>query len=384
MTDSIDPFQLSQELEPSHQGDVKAVLTISDDMIASASRDSSVGIWTRNGDSGFELKSLLNGHHAYVNSLAYIPSTDDNVDDDLLASGGNSSVILLHSLKTLASESQHCLIGHSLNVCALAFSTEHQKLISGSWDQTARIWSRRSGEWKMDVVLAGHDQAVWGVSIVDSGPKTGCSLTADRMIFLWNEQGEILQRFKGSPEPVRSLAVLPGGEAFVSACNDNLIRIWNFEGAVLDSLRGHKDYVYQVTLGSQGMDFRANLHQRYCTRARRSGPWPLCRTETSLLADPMVEYASGLGIRIEEQTREQSIVQDAMPSLPEDNEPEKPSNQPKTLTIDIDMNDEDPPIPLLFKIGADPRAAAESFGREHSLSDNYINQIEAFIRAHLD
>ncbi|WWC64162.1 uncharacterized protein I303_106770 [Kwoniella dejecticola CBS 10117] len=356
MTDSIDPFQLSQELEPSHQGDVKAVLTISDDMIASASRDSSVGIWTRNGDSGFELKSLLNGHHAYVNSLAYIPSTDDNVDD-----------------------------GHSLNVCALAFSTEHQKLISGSWDQTARIWSRRSGEWKMDVVLAGHDQAVWGVSIVDSGPKTGCSLTADRMIFLWNEQGEILQRFKGSPEPVRSLAVLPGGEAFVSACNDNLIRIWNFEGAVLDSLRGHKDYVYQVTLGSQGMDFVS------CGEDHTATVWSVA----SLPNGDIVTGGSDGRVRIwsrhpnrraDQGTIDAYMqrVQDAMPSLPEDNEPEKPSNQPKTLTIDIDMNDEDPPIPLLFKIGADPRAAAESFGREHSLSDNYINQIEAFIRAHLD
>lgn len=31
----------------------------------------------------------------------------------------------------------------------------------------------------------------------------------------------------------------------------------------------------------------------------------------------------------------------------------------------------------------DPRAVAERFGSQHSLSDNYINQIEEFIRSAL-
>ena len=32
---------------------------------------------------------------------------------------------------------------------------------------------------------------------------------------------------------------------------------------------------------------------------------------------------------------------------------------------------------------ADIRETVESFGREHNMSDNYIHQIEAFIRAQL-
>lgn len=43
-------YQLRQELEPAHSGDVKAVLAIDYDTIASASRDGSVGVWRRTGD----------------------------------------------------------------------------------------------------------------------------------------------------------------------------------------------------------------------------------------------------------------------------------------------------------------------------------------------
>jgi len=38
-------FKLSQELNPTHQSDVKAVIPLPRNRIASASRDQSVGIW---------------------------------------------------------------------------------------------------------------------------------------------------------------------------------------------------------------------------------------------------------------------------------------------------------------------------------------------------
>ncbi len=38
-------FELSSELEPPHSSDVKAVLAIRDDLLVTASRDSSVAIW---------------------------------------------------------------------------------------------------------------------------------------------------------------------------------------------------------------------------------------------------------------------------------------------------------------------------------------------------
>ncbi|WWC91345.1 uncharacterized protein L201_006288 [Kwoniella dendrophila CBS 6074] len=408
MEDS-DEYNLSCELSPPHQGDVKAVLAISDDLVASASRDSSVGLWSRKSQTELELKTLLNGHHAYVNSLAYIPS------GDFLASGGNSTVILLHSIKTLSPESQHCLIGHTSNVCTLHYSTKHKKLISGSWDQTARVWSKSPNEeWTCEAVLEGHEQAVWGVAIIDEGPKLGCYITADRMIFLWNEKGEIIERFKGSPEPVRSIAILPGGETFATACNDNLVRIWNIQGSVIEILKGHKDYVYQVVLGQQevqlvscGEDHTARAWKGMLSDMRQklihvegkkeSVILHPCQTVWSVSCmsnGDIVTGGSDGRIRIwsldekrisDIQTREvyAKVIEDV---TSKHKEGQKDAASQATITIDIDIriSDDEPPLPLVIQAGADPREIAESFGRQHGLSENYINQIEAFIKAHID
>ena len=98
---------------------------------------------------------------------------------DLLASGGNSSLILLHSLDTLAPDPVDCLIGHALNVCTLAYSSAQKKLVSGSWDHTARVWSGYEGKWSCELVLEGHDEAVWSVAVVEGGVREGSFLTGE-------------------------------------------------------------------------------------------------------------------------------------------------------------------------------------------------------------
>jgi hypothetical protein len=64
-------------------------------------------------------------------------------------------------------------------------------LISGSWDRTARVWSRsrpssegdaaqeeEKGEWQCELVMEEHEEAVWGVLAIDNGPSEGCWLTS--------------------------------------------------------------------------------------------------------------------------------------------------------------------------------------------------------------
>ncbi|KAK8843426.1 hypothetical protein IAR55_007083 [Kwoniella newhampshirensis] len=256
---------------------------------------------------------------------------------------------------------------HWLKLRSLLSTDKLKKLISGSWDRTARVWAHGSGEWKSELVLEGHDQAVWGVAVVEEGPKEGCYLTADRLINLWNHDGELLLRFKGSPEPVRSITMLPGGETLASACNDG----------VLETLRGHTDYAYMVALGlngqllSCGEDHTVRVWQDDEEFAVMLHP---CQTVWSVSSLPNGDVVTGgsdgrvrVWSRAEDRFAEESVrityarqVEEAMP------------------------NEDAPPIPLVYHLNFDPRTAAEEFGREHSLSDNYINQIEAFIKAHLE
>lgn len=141
-------------------------------------------------NQSYELEAILDGHGAYVNALAYIPADEAGIGEcvqskrllmpDYLASSGNSTLILLHSLSSTSPDAVHALVGHALNVCTLAYSSSYRRLISGSWDLTARVWSCDRGDnkgWGSELVLEGHEAAVWGVAVVDAGPRRGCYLT---------------------------------------------------------------------------------------------------------------------------------------------------------------------------------------------------------------
>jgi WD40 repeat protein len=204
MTDTLATanYKLSYELAPPHSSDVKAVLAVGDHRLATASRDSSVGIWKHDTQVGIRFNMAhpvptgdASRRSSCLCQLACIYTSRQQLQrrsvqstktrhsanhrPDLIASGGNSSMILLHSLTTLESDSIECLVGHSLNVCTLAYSSRHRKLISASWDGTARVWSRDGSKWETTLVLDGHDAAVWGVAIVDEGAKEGCYLTGE-------------------------------------------------------------------------------------------------------------------------------------------------------------------------------------------------------------
>lgn len=123
--------------------------------------------------------------------------------DGLIASAGNSTIILLHLFDndptaTPSSEPVDGLIGHHANICALSYSRRHKQLISASWDCAARVWSRsvkgkegegkvksKAGDWECRLVLSGHEAAVWGVTILEGGPHDGFFLSGQSPSVIW-------------------------------------------------------------------------------------------------------------------------------------------------------------------------------------------------------
>jgi WD40 repeat protein len=126
----------------------------------------------------------------------------------VIASGGNSSLILLHELHPSypTTEPVTALVGHHANVCTLAYSSRRGRLISSSWDCAARIWRRREsseahtcpeakttvGDWECEKVLSGHSAAVWGVAIFEEGPREGCFITGELLLGFDTWYGETI------------------------------------------------------------------------------------------------------------------------------------------------------------------------------------------------
>ncbi|MEH2393159.1 MAG: WD40 repeat domain-containing protein [Nostoc sp.] len=118
----------------------------------------------------------------------------------------------------------HTLMGHSHIVRSLAISTDGKILVSGSWDQTIKIWHLETVE--LLHTLKGHRDRVYAIALSPDG-QIIASGSADKTIKLWHLQtGELLGTFTGHGNIVTALAFTASGEMLVSGSLDKTIKIW--------------------------------------------------------------------------------------------------------------------------------------------------------------
>ncbi|KAJ7334356.1 hypothetical protein OS493_014667 [Desmophyllum pertusum] len=230
-------YKLSSVLR-GHELDVRAVCpaVFPEGGIITASRDRTARLWTPNeGSVGFEEGHVLSGHNNFISAVCTIPSTD-KYQHGLVVTGGHDNVILVWTLDSL--EPVHRLEGHTGAVCSL-IAGKFGTLLSGSWDNTARVWIGS----KCMMTLQGHDAAVWAVQLM---PDHGLMLTgsADKTIKMW-KAGTCQMTFAGHSDCVRGLAVLSALE-FLSCSNDSTIRRWMSTGECLQVYTGHTSFIYSI------------------------------------------------------------------------------------------------------------------------------------------
>ncbi|MBD2506090.1 WD40 repeat domain-containing protein [Nostoc muscorum FACHB-395] len=118
----------------------------------------------------------------------------------------------------------HTLMGHSHIVRSLAISADAKLLVSGSWDQTIKIWQLETGE--LLHTLKGHRDKVYAIALSPDG-QIIASGSADKTIKLWHLQtGELLGTFTGHGNIVTALAFTASGDMLVSGSLDKTIKIW--------------------------------------------------------------------------------------------------------------------------------------------------------------
>jgi WD40 repeat protein len=110
-------------------------------------------------------------------------------DSKALAAAGYDAVIRIYNLNaknpTDVKEQRVC-DGHLSSVYALAFSSDGQTLVSGSFDKTVRLWEAFSG--KQIAVFKGHIGEVTGVAFVNDG-RSVFSAGSDSVAYHWDVPG---------------------------------------------------------------------------------------------------------------------------------------------------------------------------------------------------
>ncbi|KAF7325398.1 Phospholipase A-2-activating protein [Mycena venus] len=238
------PYKLSATLT-GHTSDarpVRALSTPADDLILSASRDSTAIVWRRDPAAAkFTSDSVFHASTRYVNAVTYLPPTPD-APKGYAVTGDQDGVINVYSLEPVKDDPDYCLLGHTNNVCGLR-TTPAGNIISCSWDYTARVWKNFNPEYE----LKGHENSVWDVLAVNEDEFiTG---SADKTIKLW-KQHKVVHTFAGHNAVVRSLALIP--DIGFASCADNEIRVWSLGGDLVYTLTGHTSFIYRLAVLPSG------------------------------------------------------------------------------------------------------------------------------------
>ncbi|SLM36124.1 WD40/YVTN repeat-like-containing domain [Lasallia pustulata] len=132
------------------------------------------------------------------------------------------------------------LYGHSDTVWSVAFSHDGTQVVSGSADNTVKIWDAGSGACLK--TLEGHSGRVMSVAFSHDGTQ------------IWDAgSGACLKTLEGHSGRVRSVAFSHDGTQVVSGSEDNTVKIWDAgSGACLKTLEGHSGRVMSVAFSHDG------------------------------------------------------------------------------------------------------------------------------------
>jgi WD40 repeat protein len=168
------------------------------------------------------------GQRGAVNDLAF---TSDN--SRLIVGGGETGLVgeaIVYSISDR--KPLHTLRGHKDSIYSLAVSPNGKLLVTGSYDQTIKLWDLESGsELK---TLTGHNGAIFGLAFHKNG-KLLASASGDRTIKLWDiERGERLDTFGQPALDQYAVAFSPDGRFVAAGGVDNRIRIWKLSDSAAE------------------------------------------------------------------------------------------------------------------------------------------------------
>jgi WD40 repeat protein/serine/threonine protein kinase len=145
-----------------------------------------------------------------------------------------------------AADAQVAVItGHADRLRSVAFSPDGRRVLTGSFDNTARVWDAETGQ--PIVLLSGHTDRVISAAFSPDGQRivTG---SYDKTARIWDAAtGREVTRLSGHTDRVRSVAFSPDGRFIATASYDKTARTWNAAtGAAIGVLSGHTEVVTSV------------------------------------------------------------------------------------------------------------------------------------------
>jgi WD40 repeat protein len=163
----------------------------------------------------------LKGHSSRVNSVAFSP------DGTRILTGSDDDTAKLWDPST--GRELITLKGHSEGVASAAFSLDGTRILTGGFDGTAKLWDPSTG--REPITLKGHSEPVNSVAFSPDGTRI---LTGgfDGTAKLWDPStGRELITLKGDRtgrhEQLTSVAFSPDGTRIFTGCANGTAKLWD-------------------------------------------------------------------------------------------------------------------------------------------------------------
>jgi WD40 repeat protein/predicted Ser/Thr protein kinase len=142
------------------------------------------------------------------------------------------------------------LKGHQAPALCVSWSANFRYLLSGSADDTLRLWSMATGKTLM--VFKGHSGSVLCVDL-SRDSRFALSGSTDRTVRLWDVVGEQEEAcLEGHTDAVIAVAFHPDGRHALSAGRDGTLRTWELPEGLSSRPLGFLESVHCVALTPDG------------------------------------------------------------------------------------------------------------------------------------
>ncbi len=163
--------------------------------------------------------AVLKGHAGQVTAAAFSP------DGRRIVTGSLDNTARVWDAESGAGIA--CLNGHAGKVVAAAFSPDGRQIVTGSLDNTARVWDAESGT--EFACLNAHTRSVQSASFSPDGRRI-VTRSEDNTVRVWDaESGKEIACLNAHTSRVSSASFSPDGRRIVTGSEDNTARVWDAE-----------------------------------------------------------------------------------------------------------------------------------------------------------
>ncbi|MBM4133741.1 MAG: hypothetical protein FJ245_08240 [Nitrospira sp.] len=183
------------------------------------------------------------GHAGGVRAVAFSP------DGKWALSGSEDQTLRLWEAAT--GREVRTFVGHAEAITFAVFSPDGRQILSSSYDRTLKLWDAATG--REIRTFRGHGEGVWDAAFSPDG-KWALSGSADQTMKLWNlATGDEVRTFTGHQQAVTDVDFSPDGKLAVSGSVDQTIKLWKVgTGEEVRTFKGHAQGITVVAFSPDG------------------------------------------------------------------------------------------------------------------------------------